>query len=297
MLSNPRSIFGVHSFAPYDRSTGEFKGILKVVSGSSLAISGETVDLYGGSFKYPWAVEDSTITAELSLRFSQYEDFLFEIFLGKQPTANVAQATGSVSTITNVKGTSAVSATVGIASVIALPASEANLKFGKYVAKVASATTIDLYVSTDIDLIRGTNGSYENDLMKVNASPITIAGTSGNNDVAALGLRFVGGSGTVAMTVGDTATFEVQPINTKSMEVVIGGSTDTYPEFGAVVYGQKRSNGEMIEIDCYRCKAIGMPINFEQNAWSEAEVTAKVFYDSEKNGVMKIRHVSPSSVN
>ena len=178
-----------------------------------------------------------------------------------------------------------------------MPASEANLKFGKYIAKVASATTIDLYLSSDLDITRGTNGEYQNDLLKVNASPITITGTGGNNDVAALGLRFVGGSGTVAMTAGDTASFEVQPANTKSMEVVIGGSTDTYPEFGAVVYGQKRSNGEMIEIDCYRCKAIGMPINFEQNAWSEAEVTAKVFYDSAKNGVMKIRHVSPSSVN
>ena len=297
MLSNPRSIFGVHSFAPYDRNTGEFKGILKVVSGSSLAISGETVDLYGGSFKYPWAVEDSTITAELSLRFSQYEDFLFELFLGKQPTANVAQATGSVSTIANVNGTSAVSATVGIDSVIALPSSEANLKFGKYLAKVVSATTVDLYLSSDIDLTRGTSGEYQNDLLKVNASPLTIANSGGFTDVTALGLRLVGGSGTVAMTVGDTASFEVQPVNTKSMEVVIGGSTDTYPEFGAVVYGQKRSNGEMIEIDCYRCKAIGMPINFEQNAWSEAEVTAKVFYDAAKNGVMKIRHVSPSSVN
>lgn len=297
MLTNPRSIFGVHSVAPYDRMTGKFKGILKVLGGSSLAISGETVDLYGGSFKYPWAVEDSTITAELSMRFSQYEDFLFELFLGRAPTANVAQSSGDVSTIANVNGTSVVSATTGIASVAALSGSESNLKFGKYVVVAVSANTIDVYSSSDVDFTRGSDGEFANDLLKVNASPLTIPDTSGTVDLATFGLQFTGGSGTIAMTIGETAEFHVQPINTKSMEVVIGGSTDTYPEFGAVVYAQKRSNGEMLEIDCYRCKAIGMPINFEQNAWSEAEVTAKVFYDSEKNGVMKIRHVSPTSVN
>lgn len=294
-LSDPRTIFGVHSIAPYNRNTGEFYGILKVLGGSTLSLSGETVDLFGGSFKFPWAVEDSTISAELNLRFSQYEDFLYELFLGKQPTVNTAQANGDVSTPVNVEG-SLIEATTGVASIAALSGSEANLKFGKYIAKAVSATEIDLFASTDLDFSRGTDTDYENDLLKITDSPLTVSDSGGTTDLAEFGLQIAGGSGTVALTTGDTAEFYVQPPNTKSMEVSIGGSSDTFPEFGAVIYAQKRSNGEMFEIDCYRCKAIGMPMGFEQNAWSEAEVTAKVFYDSSKNSVMKLRHVSPEDV-
>lgn len=295
-LSQPRSVFGIHSFAPYNRNTGEFYGILKVLQSSSLSLSGETVDLFGGSFKYPWAVEDSTITAELNLAFSQFEDFLFELFLGKQPTANSAQSSGDVSTITNVNGTSVVNASTGIASVAAKSSSESELKFGKYIVKAATATTVDVYVSSDIDFARSTDENYENDLLKVTASPITISDTGGTTDLDNFGLTFTGGSGTVAMTEGDTAEFFVQPINNGSMEVTVGGSADVYPEFGALLYSQKRSNGQMLEVDCFRCKSIGMPIPFETNSWSQAEVTAKVFYDSAKNGVFKVRHVEPSSV-
>lgn len=297
MLSDPRALFGVHSFAPYDRSTGELKGIIKVLGGSSLSLSGETVDLFGGSFKFPWAVEDSTITAELNLRFSQFEDFLFELFLGKAPTANAAQANGDVSTIANVRGDSVFDASTGIASVAALSGSETNLKFGKYVVKAVSTTEIDIFSSSDIDFNRGLDADYENDLLKVNETPITITDSGGTTDLALFGLQFTGGSGTVAFQQGDTAEFFVQPPNAKSMEVLIGGANDNYPEFGSILYAQKRSNAEMFEVECYRCKAVGMPINFEQNSWNEAEVTAKVFYDSSKNAVFRVRHCTPESIN
>ena len=67
-LSNPRIVFGVHSVSPYSRTTGEFYGILKVLGGSSLSLSGELLKLNGGSRKYPWAVEDGLITAEMTLK-------------------------------------------------------------------------------------------------------------------------------------------------------------------------------------------------------------------------------------
>jgi len=296
-LSDPRSMFGVHSVAFYNRSSGEFYGKpIKVLGGSSLSLSGETVDLMGGSFSYPWAVENGAITSELSLRFSQFEDYMFEVFLGKQVTSNSAQASGDVSTLVNKSGT-VVNATTGIASIAATSGSEADLKFGKYVVKVASATTVDVYMSSDIDFNRGTDGEFQSDLMKITASPLTVPGTGGTVDVPNYGITITGGSGSIALTTGDTAEFDVQPINSGSIEVIVGGATDTYAEFGAVLYAEKRSNGEMVEIDCFRCKAIGMPLNFETKAWSEAEVTAKVFYDSSKNGIFKLRHVQPSSVN
>lgn len=291
-LSNPRNIFGVHSVSPYSRTTGLPYGTLKVLKSSSLSLAGETIPLMGGSSKYPWAVEDGAITGEMSLNFSQYEDFVFELFLGKAPTANTAEATGNVSSLTNKYGTSLQHATTGIASVTATSSDEADLKFGKYVLHVVTSTTVNIYALSDVDFARGNNATFQNDALKINATPYTIT-SSGATLIAELGLTLTGGSGTIGMTVGDTATFEVRPINTKSMSVIVGASEDSsFPEFGCVIITQKRGNGEMFEIDAYRCKGVGVPLGAEMNAWSEAEVKANVFYDQALNAVMKIRHIT-----
>jgi len=291
-LSQPRGVFGVHSFTPYNVTTGEFYGTVKVLQSSSLNLSGELINLNGGSSKYPWAVEDGLITAELSLSFSQYDDFLIELMMGKAPTANAAEATGSVTAITNKYGTSAVDASTGIASIGVTSGDSADLKFAKYVVKVASATTVDVFASSDIDFARGTDAAYDSDLLLIE-SGVTISGTSGTTALADWGLEFTGGSGTVSMTTGDTATFEVRPPNSKSMDVVIGASTDNYPEFGAIIMAQARGNGELFEVDCYRLKAAGLPVGFATNEWSNAEVTCTAFYDSVRNGVFSMRHVTP----
>lgn len=257
-----------------------------------MALSGELIKLNGGSLKYPWAVEDGLISAELSLKLKEFPDFLFELFLGKPPTAAGVDSAGTVSTLTDKYGTS-VEGTIGIASVAVIPSTgAANLKFGKYVVKAASATTVNVYCSSDIDFATGTDESYDDDSLLV-AGPLTIT-QSANTDVASLGLRFAGGSGTIAMVTGDTATFEVKPPSTKSMDVVIGGASDVFPEFGALIYAKKRGNNEMFEIDAFRCKGVGLPLGLEENAFSEAEVKVEAFYDSAQNGIMKIRHISPS---
>lgn len=291
-LSQPRSFFGIHSVSPYNRSTGLPYGILKVLKSSSLSLAGETISLMGGSNKYAWAVEDGAITGEMSLNFSQYEDFVFELFLGKAPTTNTAEASGNVSTLTNKYGSSVMHATTGIASVTATAADEADLKFGKYIVKAASSTTVDIYALSDVDFARGNNATFQNDALKVNATAYTIVAATPTL-IAELGLSLTGGSGTIGMTTGDTATFEVRPINSKSMTVRIGGSSDsTFPEFGCLALAQKRGTGEMFEADIFRCKSAGLPIGFEMNAWSEAEAKVNVFYDSTKDGVFDLRHVT-----
>jgi hypothetical protein len=293
-LSDPRIIFGVHSVSPYSRTTGEFYGILRVLGGSSLSLSGELIKLNGGSNKYPWAVEDGLITAEMSLKVKEYPDFLFELFLGKAPTAvNTPDTDGTVSTVTNKYGSTVVAST-GLASVSVIPTTgPANLKFGKYVVKYASATTLNIYCASNIDFARGTDEDYDDDLLLVGVTG-TIT-TGGNTDVASLGLRFVGGAGTIAFTAGDTATFEVQPPFTKAMSVNIGANSDVFPEFGAILLAKKRGNLEMMEIDAVRCKGVGLPLGFEENAFSEAEIKVECFYDSTLNKVLSIRHCSPSS--
>lgn len=289
--SAPRSIFGVHSVSPYSRLTGKPYGFLRVLKSSSLEIAGENIPLMGGSNKFPWHVEDGSLSCEMSLSFGQYEDFVYELFLGTAPTQNAAETAGNVSTLTNKYGTSLMHATTGIASVSATSGSEANLKFNKYVIEAVTSTTVNIFGMTDIDFGRGSNATFKTDALKINTSPLSIT-SGGATVIAELGLTLTGGSGTIGMTAGDTAEFEVRPINASSSVVTIGNSTDSiFPEFGCMVLAQRRSNGQMTEIDVFRAKSLGMPIKFETNAWSESEVKVTSFLDEDKGGIFKIRHV------
>lgn len=286
-----RSVFGIHSFSPYSRTTGLFYGMSNILDSGSISLTGELIDLFGGSNKYPWASEDGQVSAEMSLKFGEMPDFFFELFLGKAPTATTAETSGNVTTLTNKNGSTAMSATIGVASVTVLSASKANLKFGKYVMKVISATTVKLYCSSDIDLNRGTDVAVDDDSLSVTAAALTIVSATAT-DIAGLGLTLTGGSGVIGMTVGDTATFEVRPVNSRASVVVIGAAADVRPEFGAILMAQKRGADELFEVDAYKCKADGMPIGFESFAWAKPEVKAKVLYDSAKDGVFSVRAVA-----
>lgn len=286
-LSNPRSIFGVHQFSPYNRTTGEFYGTVRVIGDSSLALSGELIQLNGGSSKYPFAVEDGLISAELSLTVREYPSFLFELFLGKAPTENSAEANGSVNGFANKNGTSVVSATTGIASISAKSADEEDLRVGTYVVKAVSATTVDVFASLSLDFGKAPTEDYESDLLKINASPITIADTSATVDLDNFGLTITSGSGTIAMTIGDTATFDVRPPNSGSTEVVVGGSGDVFPEFGAIVAAKKAGSNRTTYIDLFRVKGVGLPLGFVENAFSESSITAQAFQDTARGGVFK----------
>lgn len=285
--SAPRSLFGVHAVTLYNRTTGLPYGELRVLKGSSLSLQAELVELTGGSSKYPWAVEEGAITSELTLNVGQIEDFMIELFLGKAPTALATEASGNVSTAENKYGSTVIDATNGISTVVATSADNADLKFGKYALVATAAGTADLYLLSSIDRGRGTNVDFLTDAMKIEA--ITVS--SATHVSAATGLTFTK-VGTPAFTTGHTATFEVRPVNTGGMTVRVGGVADqTFPEFGALVYAQKRGNQEMTEIDIFRCKAAGMPLPFEMGAFAGFEVKVKCMYDETEDGLFDMRHV------
>lgn len=293
-LSNPRAVFGVHSFSAYNPVTGLFYGIAKVLGQVELALSGELVELFGGSAKYPWNVQEGTQSSDINVTLREYPDFMMELMLGTAPTSNAAEASGSVTAITDKSGTSTVDAATGIASVSLLSGSSADVKFGKYVVKVVSATTVDVYLASDVDLLRGADGTYQNDLLKITASPLTIT-SGGDTTITNFGLKFTGGSGTIGMTTGDTATFSARPINTKSMDVTIGASGAINPEFGAVIVAEKQGSGQMFEFDVFKCKGNGMPFPLAEKAFSEASLAIKAFQDTTRNGVFSIRQVEPTT--
>lgn len=292
-LSNPRIIYGVHEFTPYSRTDGTFYGTLRVLESSSLNLKGALNKQTGGSQRYPWDIADGLITAELALQIKEYPDFVFQLFLGKKPTDVNASSTGTVSTLTNKLNATVKQATTGIASITAKSGSEADLKFGKYVVVAASSTTVNIYCSTDVDFQRNTPEVYVDDTLKITNSALTV--TSGSTtDVTGFGLTINGGSGTIGMTTGDTAIFEVLPKHSGAMQVNVGSTTDVFPEFGAVMIAEQKASGEMFDVEAYRCKAIGLPVGLKAKAYSDAQVTAECFYDSVQDAVLRFRHVKPT---
>lgn len=288
-LSQPRTLFGVHSLTPYNRQTMIPYGEAQVLQGSTFALEGGLIELKGGSSRFTWAVEDGDIDATLSFTVSEYPNWLFELFGGKAPTVGSAEASGNISAIVDVFGTSVVAAT-GIASVTAIPTTgAANLKMGKYVVKATAADAFTVYCMSDADFGRGTDGSFIDDSLAIFSQ--TGATTGSTYDITAFGLRITMGGSATAMTPNDTASFDVRPINTFNRSVRIGGIADSFPEFGCVIYAQKSGSGALFEIDAFKMKAIGINLGAERKAFGQSEYSAKAAYDTVKNGICEIREV------
>lgn len=289
-LKQPRTLFGVHSVTTYNRLTGVPYGTARVIQGSTFALEGDTIELFGGSQRFAWAIEDGDISAELSFSVSEYPNWLFELFGGKAPTQGTAEASGFVSTLTDKNGSSVVDAVTGIATVAAIPSTgAANLKFGKYAVRATGPAAIKVYALSNVDFGRGTLGDFTDDSLEI--AEFTGITSGQDLDIIAFGLRLDAGSGTIGMTAGHTATFEVRPVNTFNREVAIGGIADVFPEFGALIYTQKSGNGAIFEIEAFKMKAIGITLGAERKAFAQNDYTAKASYDSAKDAVCNIREV------
>lgn len=290
-LGEPRILYGVHSISPYSRTDSVPYGILKVIGSANLALSSDLEQLYAGSNKYAWAAENKTVSTELTAKVKAYPGFLFSLFLGATVTDTGVDTAGTISTAVNVKGTSVIAAT-GIVAPAINASNKANLKFGKYVLKASSSTALKLYLLSDVDIARGTDGVYTDDTLEVAA--ITGIATTAASEVVAHGITLTGGASATAFVVGDTASFEILPPSTKSSSIVVGKSTDTFPAFGALLLSQKRATGEMFEIDAHNCVGGGLPISLEENAFSQPELKMTCLYDSSKDRVFTLRHILPS---
>jgi hypothetical protein len=77
MLSQPRTIFGVHSVTPYKRTDKTPYGMARVLQGSTLSLEGDTIDLRGGSNRFIWQSEDGDIEATLAFTLSEYPNWVY----------------------------------------------------------------------------------------------------------------------------------------------------------------------------------------------------------------------------
>ena len=293
-LCAPKTIYGVHSLSLYNRETWEPYGIIKVLGSLAFNLTGDFNDLYGGSSLYAWESEQGVLSAELSGTIKEIPNFAFEKFLGASVTANSAETSGNVGTLTDKYGT-VVNATTGVASAGAKSGSEADLKDGLYLVKVVSATTVDVYAMSDYDFDKGTDKSFETDLLKITATPLTVPDSGAAVEVPGYGFELIGGSGTVdletAGAIGDTAYVYVRKVNSGSDLITNGQSTAVFPAFGAMVASQKKGNGNTFETQLFNCKAIGLPISHTEAEWMNSDITLRAIYDSTENAVAKFRRV------
>ena len=63
--STPIQTFGIARVVPYNLTTGIPYGSLRVLQNSSFTTTGELVENRGGASKYPWAIAEADINAEL----------------------------------------------------------------------------------------------------------------------------------------------------------------------------------------------------------------------------------------
>lgn len=295
MLGTPRSFFGVHSFTPYSRLDGTFYGTIKVLASSSLSFQGTLVQLNGGSAKYPWAVEEGKISSQLNLKTNEYPDFLFQLFGGAVPTENGANSLGAISTLKNVKGTSILAST-GVASVGIISGSESDLKFGKYIIKALTSTTFQVYCDSDVDFGSGTSKTFYSSALDLSATSYTLTQSTATN-IVGWGFKVTGDSGTIGLVAGDTASFEILPINTANMVMTMGNVEASFPEFGAIVMAKKRGSGELMEVDLPRVKGEGIPLGFDEDKWSQCDVKCMVMFDPVLNYVARMRSCSRTTPN
>ena len=284
-LTDPRGQFGAHSVCFYDRTTSLPLAYLRVIGECNINFEAEFSDLEGGSSMYPWDSEVSKIGSEIKLQGREYDGETMEILMGGALTNNVAEATGAVEGLANVKGTSVFQATTGVASVTVTSLDHGDLKEGKYVIKATAADEATVYCLSDVDFKNGTDAVFTDDTLAIG----TIDIGSGNAVLASFGLTFTKGSGTIAFVTDDTAEFYVRKPNASSIELVFGQSGAEFTECGVVIAGQKQADGTISTMELYKCKVAGMPISFNEKAWSEWSCTIKALYDSNKDAIGKFR--------
>ena len=113
---------------------------------------------------------------------------------------------------------------------------------------------------------------------------------SSTAEIAELGLEFTL-AGVTALVADDVAVFDVRPINAGSSVSVMGSDGASIPEVGLLLYSCNK-NGDVTQLDLFRVKFSGLPMNMTSNEFMTFEASFKALKDAVKNGVYKITTVT-----
>lgn len=265
--STKTEIFGIHGVTVYDYFTGMPVGQADVIGDLSLPLTAEMESLYGGSHINPVAGEPTIFTADGSLELREFPEVLAEYLAAGVGTTAAADADGAVTALANYYGTSVMNATTGIASVGLRSGATVQLKAGVYRVYAVDATTVNVYTLNTADLKKGTALVLQDDALKITASALTIEKSTAV-EIPSLGVELTGGSGTIGMTAGDVAYFEIYPPHSGVTTVTIGAAGATFKRVGLMLEAQKRSTGEIVYIDCPNALCLGWPIAMPEKGFA-----------------------------
>ncbi|MCK5883305.1 MAG: hypothetical protein KAG61_06425 [Bacteriovoracaceae bacterium] len=274
--SNPFQVFGICKVVLYDVVTREFFGpAIEVAQSSSFSADTEQIENSGGCSAFPYGVANGRSSAEGSIAFNELSPWMLAKMAGGTVVINGAEAGGNVSALADAVGVSITNGTTGIA-VAAKAGSESSLAFGQYRVVAKTANTVDVFRATS---------SIDDSMVVAADLDVSVAA-----EIASLGLEFTL-AGTTALVVGDVAMFDVRPINTGSAVAIMGRSGAITPEVGILAYAPNQ-DGNLMELDIYRAKFAGLPMNMTSNEWMAFEASFKALYSSARNGVYEVELVS-----
>ena len=143
---------------------------------------------------------------------------------------------------------------------------------------------------SDVDFNTGTDLEFEDDNLKITASPLTITAATAV-EIPGTGVELTGGSGSIALTVGETAYLYTRKVNGGSEIMTLGSALQEFPEFGVMFTSQKKANGDTFQGQFFRCKGIGLPLGLNEAVWLETDITIKALFDSAQGKVGELRRV------
>jgi hypothetical protein len=282
--------FGIHNATFKDNLDPDFWGIAKILGSAEADLKQELIPLEGGSSVVPWAAAPGRAAGEITLPIRQYDKQILRFFKpwisGSEVEDTDGESGGSVTTIINAQGTSLVDATTGVASIAVDSATAADLAIGNYKIVATGAATVDIYVDTDAT----GKVEYQDSDLKINDTAITIPGTGGT--VVYQGIEFTGGSGSIALTTGDVATFSVNPISTYLLDSYFGKTGACSREFELTIYSEC-VGGRIRQVTYPRCIAsASTPITMLENEWASMEVTIQVLQPSTVDYVAASKYIN-----
>jgi hypothetical protein len=282
--STRRGLYGIHDVQFWNAATGIPYAHLKILGECNMALTPEIAELMGGSLKTSWDVAVQSNPAEVKITAKEYHPEAARILCGASAGSldeYAADALGDVIEEANVQGATCIDVAAGIATIEVLTGSEANLKEGYYMIKVVAAGTVDLYAYSDVDFKRGADLVYVDDTCKITSTPETIA-TGADTDLTNLGIKLVGGSGAIAMTPGDTATFYVMRPHSKAWRLKLGESGAEFEKVGVTIVSEKKDVIDVLHM--VNCQAAGMSFIFPENDYGTYDITVKPLYDAVLDG-------------
>ena len=287
-----RYSFGIHSVGAVNRSTGLPYGMIATVGDCSVNIDASSVDLRGGSVLGARATEQTEIDYNCTYNLRSWPDWAFTVNFGATVSTTAASAsTGTISALVNYLNTSVFDASTGVATATLKSGEAANLKFNHYIIVAASASTVDVYTTSNFDFTRGTDLFFDDNTLKITSSALSIT-TSTAVEIPGTGIELTGGSGTIGMTAGDVAVFEVAPPHNGISDIQVGALGALPPEHELWLFGKKRASGECMSIRCYKAQCVsGGSIPMSMSDFAMTDFTIKLLYDDTYQRYFDIRYL------